>query len=129
LLAETSPFGATGTYGWIYCCEWEVYTGKKLVGHSDFKGSRKKWIERGAYELEGQKLTGIRVKPESGSSTFDFDLGSRLKTKPYNKRSDQWLLYQPDGRVLTYRADGRYSHHHGNLPRAQEKWLPVLDRE
>jgi hypothetical protein len=110
---------------WIYCCEWEVYSGKKRVGHSDLKASGTKWIERGARELDGQKLTGVRVKPKSGNSVFTFDLGSRLETKPYNRRSEQWLLYEPDGRVLTYRADGLFSHHPVDLPDGKEVWRPM----
>jgi hypothetical protein len=99
-----------------------VITNGKIVGHSDPKGSTKKWIQRGADELNGQKLTGFRLNPKRGSSTFEFDLGSRLKTWPYNKRSDQWLLYEPDGRVLVYRADGRFSHHPGDHPPREKVW-------
>jgi hypothetical protein len=114
---------------WIYCCEWQVITKGKVVGHSDLAGSTKKWIKRAADELNGQKLTGFRIKPKRGSSTFEFDMGSSLQTKPYNKRSNQWLLYEPDGRVLTYRADGRFSHHPGDLPPGEEVWRSITRLE
>src|SRR5947209_15880038 len=33
---------------WIYCCQWYVYTGKKLVGDADLEGSTKRRIRRAA---------------------------------------------------------------------------------
>lgn len=122
LLARRSVVVHGQWHLWIYCCEWEVVTNRKVVGHSDLEGSTKKWIQRAADELNGQKLTGFRINPKRGSSTFEFDMGSRLNTKPYNKRSDQWLLYEPDGRVLTYLADGHYSRDPGDRPLHKKVW-------
>jgi hypothetical protein len=46
------------------------------------------------------------------------------ETKPFDRRSEQWLLYEPSGKVLTLRAAKRYSHVKGNGSEA-EKWEPI----
>lgn len=106
---------------WIYCCQWHVFTGSELVGESDLQGSTKECIQRAANELDGQKLVRVSVIPENGTATFEFDLGSRLETQPYDENSDQWLLYEPSGRVFTYGPKGQYSHQPGNTPTDEEK--------
>lgn len=114
---------------WIYCCQWNVYTGKKLVGHSALDSSSKRPIGRAARELDGQKLMHVEVDPSRGASVFSFDLGSRLETQPYDADSEQWMFYQPDGMVLSYRADGAYSHQPGDTPRSEQKlWVATGDR-
>ena len=97
----------------IYCCEWQVLTGTKRIGHSNLKDSSKKPIERGAKEPGGQKLIGVSVNSHMGTSVFTFDLGSRMDTKPYDA-SVQWTLFEPNGDVVRYRGDGRYSHQPGD---------------
>ncbi len=106
---------------WIYCCGWNVYTRDKLVGDSALESSSKRRIARGAKELDGQKLLQVEIDPSRGHSVFTFDLGSRLETMPYNADSDQWLLYEPSGKVFSYRADGMYSHQPGNTPPSRQK--------
>ena len=105
---------------WIYCCEWRLYTGKKLVGDSALESSSKRRIIRAAKELDAQKLIQVEIDPSQGTSIFTFELDSRLETKPYDADSDQWFLYEPSGKVFSYRADGMYSHQRGNtLPERQ----------
>jgi frataxin-like iron-binding protein CyaY len=58
-------------------------------------------------------------------SYFEFDLGGRLETKPYDRTSEQWLLYEPNGNVLTVRADKRYSYGPGDRQPSRESWLAV----
>jgi hypothetical protein len=113
---------------WIYCCEWHVYTGHKLVGDSALESSSKRRIVRAARELDGQKLVSVTVDPSCGGSTFRFDLGSRLETRPYED-SEQWMLFEPSGEVLTYRADGCYSHHPGDTPRDEVRWMTLSQGE
>jgi hypothetical protein len=38
----------------------------------------------------------------------------------------QWMLFEPNGWVLSYRADGWYSHHPGDGRPHDEEWMPVL---
>lgn len=62
--------------------------------------------------VSGEKLRGVVLDPQARRTTLDFDLGSRLTISPYSPADDgkeQWSLYLPDGNVLTYGADGRYS--------------------
>ena len=112
---------------WVYCCEWLLYTGDKLVGDSALETSSKRRIARGAKELDGQKLIQVEIDPSQGRSVFIFDLGSRLETRPYDADSDQWLLYEPSGKVFTYRADGMYSHQRGNTPPKRQKYNAFLE--
>jgi hypothetical protein len=109
---------------WIYCCQWQVTTVTRLVGHSALQSAAKRPILRAAQELDGQRLVGMSIDARRGTSVFAFDLGSRLETHPYDADGQQWLLYEPDGRVLTYRADGCFTHQPGDTPRGQERWRP-----
>lgn len=126
MLARRRVFVHGEWHLWIYCCEWHVYTGDTLVGDSDLQGSTKERIDLAATELNGQKLTRVTVDPHRGSSTFYFDLGSRLETWPYEPDTKQWYLYQPDGNVLTYRSDGRYEQSPEDVPPGQEIWKPLF---
>ncbi len=111
---------------WIYCCEWEVRTGKKRIGHSNLKGSSKRPIERAARELDGQKLLHVSINPQDSSSVFEFDLGSRLETQPYDETSKQWILRQPNNFYFSLRADSHFSHHPGDTPYGAETWHPLV---
>ncbi len=111
---------------WIYCCEWSVCTGDKLVGDSALESSSKRRIARGAKELDGQKLLQVEVAPSRGSSIFTFDLGSRLETAPYKAGSTQWLLYEPSGKVFSYCDNGMYSHQRGNTPPSRKKYQALI---
>ena len=102
-----------------------MYRRGRRAGHSALESASKEPIRRAARELDGQKLVSATFDPPRGKSTFTFDLGARLETEPYDGESVQWLLYQPDGKVLTYRADGSYSEVAGNHPQGEELWLPV----
>jgi hypothetical protein len=106
---------------WIYCCNWAVFNGTRLVGHSGSKRS----IDRAARYLNGQKLVKAWIVPRGMRSVFEFDLGGRLETKPYNRTSEQWLLYEPKGNVLSVRADHRYSYGSGDRHPSKEGWLTI----
>jgi hypothetical protein len=58
-------------------------------------------------------------------SYFEFDLGGRLETKSFDRMSEQWLLYEPRGNVLTVRADKRYSYGSGDRHPSQQTWLAI----
>ena len=109
---------------WIYCCEWQLYTGDELVGDSALESSSKHRIIRAAEEVEGQRLVHIEVDPSHGTSIFTFDLGSRLETAPYDSDSDQWKLFEPSGQVFCYRADEMYSHQNGKILPQYERYWP-----
>ena len=59
------------------------------------------------------------------SCVFEFDLGAILKTRPYDKEGEQWLLYEPSHKVLSLRADGRYRYMRSDVPEDQGRWKPM----
>jgi len=106
---------------WINCCNWEVTSGGNPVGKSTVARS----IQTAADFLDGQKLTQFTLDPEPMRSVFEFDLGGKLETHPYDNESEQWLFYDRRAHtVLILRADGMYSL--GPSDRAVEfEWKPV----
>lgn len=107
---------------WIYCCAWGVFDESgQLVGDS----STKKSIDRAARFLNGQALSSSTLIPRGMHTVLEFDLGARLETKPYDRRSEQWMLYEPAGKVLTVRADKRYTYGSADSTPEQMRWLPI----
>ena len=89
---------------WIYCCDWTVHHRGRLVGDS----SSPRRIDRAAWYLDGQKLVDVSLAPRGARVHLTFDLGAVLTTVPYSRREEQWMLYEPGGNVLTFRADRHY---------------------
>jgi hypothetical protein len=110
---------------WIYSCAWQVFTAGKRIGHSNLKGSSKQPIKRAADELDGQKLIHVSVNPRTANTVFEFDLGSRLETKPYNETSDQWILFEPNGNIFTLRGNGDCSHESDDTDPEDTIWMPL----
>ena len=106
---------------WIYCCDWFVSEREKVVGDC----SSKSRIQRAAWALDGQKLVAVTIVPRGRRSVFEFDLGGRLETMPYNRDCEQWMLFDPSGRVLTFRADKMYSYHPADRSPKKVKWRPI----
>lgn len=109
---------------WIYCCNWEVISNGRRIGDSSTKAR----IRQAANVLDGQKLTRFSISPQKLQSVFEFDLGATLKTEPYDKVSEQWLLYEPSDKVLVVRADGRYKHARSDVPENPRDWRPIQAR-
>jgi hypothetical protein len=107
---------------WLYCCEWEVLSKGNRVGDSSTKIS----IRRGADFLDGQELTGFSISPRKIGCLFRFDLGATLRTRPYDRDSEQWRLFEPSHKVLTLRADGMFKHMRSDIPDELEKWIPIV---
>jgi hypothetical protein len=82
-------------------------------------------ICRAAKFLDGQKLIRFSVSPRTVNCIFDFDLGASLKTRPYDKESEQWLLYGPSQNVLTLRGDGFYQYVSSDVPEDHPRWTPI----
>lgn len=62
--------------------------------------------------LDGQKLVKVVVSKRARTE-FTFDLGGILETRPYDRTSPQWMLFEPGGKVLTLLASGRYRYQRG----------------
>ncbi len=103
---------------WIYCCEWVVTKGDVVIG--DWSSSHR--IDRAADFLDGQKLQSAAVRPRGARTRFEFDLGGVLETKPFDRTREQWLLYEPSGKVLSLRADRKFAYGNGDNALRSEHW-------
>jgi hypothetical protein len=93
---------------WIYCCGWRITQDGSAL--ATFESSAES-IAAACGALNGQALSEFTFESERGESVFRFDLGGELTTAPYDDDLlEQWMLYCPDGYVLTYRSDGAFSH-------------------
>jgi hypothetical protein len=124
-LARRRAFARGGWHLWIYCCSWEVLSRGRSLAHSE---SSDKKIQRAADLLNGQKLVRFSILPRKLQCIFEFDLGGILKTQPFDKASEQWLLYEPSKKVLVLRADSRYKYARSNVPDNEEDWKPLQVR-
>lgn len=106
---------------WIYCCDWEVLSRGRRVGDSSADAK----IQRAADFLNGQKLIRFSISLRKLQCLFEFDLGGTLKTRPYDKKSEQWLLYESSKKVLVLRADGRYKYVGSSAPDNEQDWKPL----
>ncbi len=114
---------------WIYLCDWVITSTDGIQADST---SSTRMIKRAMAQLNGQALNRVSVQPD-GKTFFEFDFFGRLETLPnpaeYGEESEQWLLYEPSGKVFVLRADMKYSHQSGSTKKKEEAWLPLpLDR-
>lgn len=109
---------------WIYCCFWKMYFNDKLVANDN---TSRRGISRALKILDGQKLIDIRIDANSGNTTFVFDLGGKLVTSGYKDDTcEQWMLYEPQGNVLSVSNNGTYSYHSSDTPVDQEVWNKIV---
>jgi hypothetical protein len=112
---------------WIYCCNWRIDTGGKILADNEASDRR---IDRAAKDLDGQCLVDVVLDPATGMSAFTFDLGATLQTwpweRPRDEPSEQWMFFiRGTGDVLTWREDGCYSLGPGNRSPEDHVWLPL----
>ncbi len=105
---------------WVYCCNWSIMKRDHIVGCSTDNDT----VPAGTQFLDGQILTNATTD-SSFSSRFTFDLDGELTTRPRDADSEQWMLYQPDGNVLSLRGDGTYCHSPSNTEQEHEQWMPA----
>jgi hypothetical protein len=118
-LARRRAFAHGQWYLWIYCCSWKVLSRGRTVAHSESSDAK---IKRAAEFLNGQKLVGFSILSRKLQCIFEFDLGGTLKTQPFDKEGEQWLLYEPSKKVLSLRADGRYRHGRSDVAERENQW-------
>ena len=95
--------------------------GERFLCHSE---SHDRTIANACVLLEGQAVTAVEVMA-TGRTVFRFDLGGLLETTPYpdGELEDTWMLFCPDGRVLSLRSDGRYRLGPSDVPSTEEDYL------
>ena len=106
---------------WIYCCAWKVTVNSKVVA----EWSKKAQSKRAPGVLNGQILTAVTPLRGGRGWEFAFDLGAKLQTTPYDRSSEQWMLFEPNDKVLSVRADKKYSYGNGARTPNKERWLPI----
>ena len=103
---------------WIYACEWRLTIDGRTVRDTQ----PRKVIDRALHALDGQALIGVLLNARGARTRFLFDLGAVLETRPFDRKGEQWLFFTPERRVLTFRADRRYSLHRSDCVPPVEKW-------
>ena len=108
---------------WIYCCDWKVRQDGMQLASSEHD---EKAIGRATAALNGRKLMCVSVLPESGRSSFTFDLGGSLETWPYgdDATQEQWMIYN-ELEVFTFNAMGDYSCGPPTKPSDLQSWKPL----
>lgn len=126
-VSELLPSGRAVIHGewhlWLYCCAWTLGSrGRRLA-----RWDRESVADATALRALRKPLVAVEVDPATGAARFTF--GARrhvvLATQPWpdDPALDQWLLYCPDGRVLTARGTGEYSLAPGDARRARWRRL------
>lgn len=109
---------------WIYCCYWRLTSdGLSLATGS----SSIRRINRATAQLEGQKLVSAKVEPKTGATLFAFDLKCVLHCRRFERDSDAvlWMLYKPNGYVLSVHGSGAFSHQRGT--EVEKRLQPIED--
>jgi hypothetical protein len=105
---------------WINCCHWRVIRSGNVVAWSE---SSDEAIIKAALQIDSLILTNTKVNHRNQTSEFAFESDTTINMWPDEEDdSPQWMLFQPSGDVLTYRADGLYSLGPGNQPPDEKVW-------
>jgi hypothetical protein len=122
LLARRSACVKASCWLWIQSARWAITLADGH--HVNWSSSAKK---RGiAFALlEGEKVVRVVIEPETGLTTFFFDLGGALKAERFRRVADDtlWTLYKPNGYCFSVRSDGQYCH--APCSESKEAWCPV----
>jgi hypothetical protein len=111
---------------WIYCCGWQIAQDGNVLAANE---STRECIAGACHALNGQVLSAFTCKVARGTIRFSFDLGGKLNTGPYDDELlEQWMLYCPDGYVLTYRSDGAFSYGRSDAPGGPFQQLTVAEQ-
>jgi hypothetical protein len=76
-------------------------------------------LQEAVQRLENLSFLSVEFTPPSWETTFTFEKGFVLRLFPiYTKEYDHWLLYTPDGNVLTIGPGTHWSYESADLPSA-----------
>ena len=91
---------------WLYQCDWELHSGKRLLAHSE---SKKHFMELAIDNLNERNLTGMSFDSRLMRTVFTFDNDLHLACKPYpdaDPDEEYWMLFLPDQQVVSLRESG-----------------------
>ncbi len=112
---------------WVYCCDWHLELDGVELAHNESDDAT---MNRALHFLDGQQVREVRIDPSNAATTFRFDLGCTLRTRPsspgiYDPLVEQWFLHEWDGDVLSVREDGMFTHGPGSTKVEDEIWRPL----
>jgi len=97
---------------WVYCCAWRLeYSNDVLVGSEDAQQKIDHLIKR----LEGLTLQSIQISAPGLDTVLVFEQGIIMKLFPiFTEKYEHWMLYAPDGNVLTLGPGSTWSYKRAN---------------
>ena len=125
LFARRRVYVKASCWLWIRCARWTITLadGRRATWSTS---ARKR--QAVLTSLEGEKVVRVVIEPETGRTTFLFDLGGLLKVERFRKVSDDtlWTLYKPNRYCFSLRSDGHYCH--ARCSGSKEAWTLVKQR-
>lgn len=91
---------------WIYMCGWTIEGPAEPGANSE---SSREEIRATLERLEGTPLTDVEVERHDAGTSFLFDEVCLHTYTTYPGDQELWLLYRPDGLVLSVYGSGHYS--------------------
>lgn len=111
----------------LECCQWTIEQFGTQLAHSE---SNNDLMKKAARQLDGQRLIKLWMQPDTVITHFEFDLGGKLTTYPYENENEddleQWVFYEPEGLVLSVRADNQFCHMPENTHPDDQRWDPIV---
>ena len=100
---------------WLYMCMWRIETQDKvLVGSEDDREAIRTTLERTTFD----SIHEIKVALPSLDLSIEFNSGIKVLTFSCSIKGDeQWMLFTPDGKVLTVYGGGQMHYASSSEPR------------
>lgn len=84
---------------WVYCCGWRLDDGDEVVAAYE---DDRELLAQAVTRIEGRVLERVDLTRPALESVWWFEGGLALRVFPITTREyEHWMLYQPDGDVLT----------------------------
>jgi hypothetical protein len=112
---SVAPGGERGRYHlWIYLAAWRIEDGSTVLAGSEDDHDE---LAGKVTVLDGRKLASITVEHPSLSTRFEFEGGLVLITfSVYSTDGEHWMLFRPNGTVLTMGPGPTWSVEPSNHP-------------
>jgi hypothetical protein len=117
-LGEPVPPGSErGRYHlWIYLAVWRIEDGSTMIAASEDDRDE---LAGKVTVLDGRRLASISVEHPSLSTRFEFEGGLVLVTfSVSSSEGEHWMLFRPDGTVLTMGPGSTWSVEAADAPSA-----------
>lgn len=106
---------------WVYCCAWRLEHGERIVAASEDDRAA---LEEAVRRQDGLVLRSIDVVLPGLDTRFVFDDQLTLHLfGVYSEGPEHWMLFLPDGNVLSVGPGNRWSSARGDVPTPEEAEL------